>query len=90
MYFICDVYGQRGELGQVGFVEVLEKEANKLNLPTVKDFLLRGFSIDIEGLLREVRQMDWGEFGELKDMKDNFLALLSQCREVVILSDGTS
>ncbi len=34
--------------------------------------------------------MDWGEFGELKDMKDNFLTLLSQCREVVILSDGTS
>ena len=90
MYSICDVYGQKGELGQVGFVKVLEKEASRLNLPVMKDFLLKGFSIDVEGLVEEAGKLDWGEFGELKDMKDNFLELLMQCREVVILSDGTS
>lgn len=88
MYSIYDTDGEIGELASAATISIIYGIAKKLELVTLKDFLDKGWSVNMEGVLSDLKDIVFGEITEIEDIVDDFIEYVEKSKEILILSDS--
>ena len=88
MYSIFDVDGEKGELGSSATISIIYDIAKKLELDNLKAFLDSGFSIDVDGVLSDLNEIEFEQITEMEDIIFDFINYVMASKEILILSDG--
>jgi len=88
MYSIYDVNGHRGELASSSTVSIIYGIAKKLELDNLKAFLDNGYSIDIDGVLSDLNEIEFERITEIEDVVNDFISYVTGSKEVLIISDS--
>jgi len=87
MYYIYDEFGFKGDFGSLLTVVEFDTVAKDFELDALQQFLDDGYSLDIEGVKRDLSTLDF-RFSELEDVKGNLLTIMDDCKGMIILSNG--
>ena len=89
MYSIYDVDGEKGELGSAATITIIYDVAKKLELENLKDFLDKGYSINVDGVLSDLNDIEFTEITEIEDVMFDFInyVKMSKCIIVTVKQD---
>ena len=88
MYSIYDVDGEKGELASSSTISIIYDIAKKLKLENLKNFLDSGFSVDIKGVLDDLKDIEFSAITIIEDIIIDFIDYVTNSKEILILSDS--
>ena len=88
MYSIFDVDGERGELASSATISIIYDVAKKLELENLKSFLDLGYSINIDGVLSDLNEIEFEQITEIEDVVFDFINFVTGSKEILIISAG--
>ena len=88
MYSIFDVDGERGELASSATISIIYDVAKKLELDNLKSFLDLGYSINIDGVLSDLNEIEFEQITEIEDVLNDFIVFVTGSKEILIISAG--
>ena len=86
-YNIYDIDGFKDTIGSSIGINILDGIAKKLNLVNLKSFLDSGFSIDMNKVVVDLKNIDFKEITEIEDLVEDLIEIINDSKEIIILSN---